>query len=109
MTKIWVEATDLALKTGNQIVKLTVSLSNDANPMTNPVVLGGIAVGVRGHFLFGNDDLRQIKEIERDSITSTSFPERSDYGEPLSFRDGIWNGPGISVGQADLECTLLDI
>ena len=40
------EATDLALKTGNQIVKLTVSLTNDANPLSNPVVLGGIAVGV---------------------------------------------------------------
>ena len=40
------EATDLALKTGNQIVKLTVSLTNDVNPLTNPVVLGGIALGV---------------------------------------------------------------
>ena len=40
-----IEATDLAIKAGNQVVKLTVSVTREANPMANPTILGALGVG----------------------------------------------------------------
>jgi CBS domain-containing protein len=40
------EATDLALKAGNQVVKLIVSHAKEVDLLSNPVVLGAIGAGV---------------------------------------------------------------
>ena len=41
-----VEATDLAHKAGNQVVKLTVSKTKEKSPLENPAIFGAIGVGL---------------------------------------------------------------
>ena len=46
------EATDLALKAGNQVVKLIVSHAKEENLLSNPAVLGAIGAGVLAFGLY---------------------------------------------------------